>query len=443
MSVEPAPSPWLADLPSRTPTGPLREDLEVDVAVVGAGYAGLSSALALCAEGLSVAVLEAHVAGFGASGRNAGHLTPTIGKDVPTLLRLFGRARTRDLLSLADTAVRHVEALLERHGIDCDYAPVGNIVAAVHPRQHGAIDRAARAAAELGMPGELLEAADLRKRGIPPAFTRGFLEPHGGHLHPGRYVDGLRRAAQAAGAALFERTPVRGVEDGERPVVQADGGRVHARYVVAAANAWMPQLGLLGRALLPLHVQLFATEPLSPAQRAALGWGGREGLYTAHEMLESYRLDADGRIVGGAKTVRYGYGGRFLPDRDPDLARRLEAVFRVRFPELSGLRVADHWGGPIALSLDFLPRIGRGGAHGRILHAASFAGHGIALASYAGEIVRDLLRGRDGPGRVLWDRRGIPLPPEPLRWLAFQALRGLFGAVDGRADRAAARGEAA
>jgi glycine/D-amino acid oxidase-like deaminating enzyme len=412
---------------------PLAADLDADVAVVGAGYTGLSAALALRAEGMSVVVLEQAIAGFGASGRNAGHLTPTIGKDLPTLARLYGKERGRALIALVQTAITHVERTIAERTIACHYEPVGNVMAAVHPRQHYALERAADAARTLGLDGALLAADEMRGRGIPPAFTRGFLLRRGGILDPGRYVRGLAAAATAAGVRLHERTPVVRIEDGAPLVVHTAGGRVRARLVVLATNAYTPALGFLGRRVARLHVYLFATAPLTGAQLGALDWRGHEGIYTAHEMLESYRLTSDGRIVGGAKTVRYAYGGGALAD-DPTTFTRLEAVFRARFPALAALPIEHRWGGPIAFALDFLPVVGRLGRHGTIYYGAGYAGHGIALASYAGTMIADLVLGRDGAGRAL-SRWVPPLPPEPLRWLVVKGLTGVLGAIDRRVDR--------
>jgi glycine/D-amino acid oxidase-like deaminating enzyme len=426
-------SPWLDEVAEHAP--PLDGDIEVDVAIIGAGYTGLSAALELHSEGLRVALLEAEFAGFGASGRNAGHLTPTIGKDLPTLTRLFGRDRVRGLVHLADLAIGYVESLIAAHGIDCEYEPVGNVVAAVHPRQHRNLDRTAEAAREYGVPGEILEPAEMCARGLPASFTRGYFEPHGGILHPGRYVRGLRAAALRAGAALYEKTPVTRLEEGSPAVVHTARGRACARHVVLATNAFTPGLGFLRSTVLPMYVQLFRTAPLGDRERRALDWRGREGIYTAHEMLESYRLTRDGRIVGGAKYVRYGFGGQLFATPDPGIAARLEEVFRVRFPELRDLAITDHWGGPIALSLDFLPLVGRVAKNPNLLYSAGYAGHGLAQASYAGRMIADLLLERDGPGRALWTRPSLPLPPEPLRWLVVHALTALFGGIDRRVDR--------
>ena len=195
-------SPWVtrpADLQA-----PLRGDLRTGVAILGAGYTGLSTALALRRTGVEVVVLEREFAGFGASGRNAGHLTSTIGKDLPTLLMLFGRARAARLVRFADEAVGCVETMIREYGIDCDYLPAGNIMAAVHPRQERRLRKAAEAAAQIGARVRFLDRDAVRARGLPPAFISGALEECGGTLDPGKYVMGLRRAVLDAGIPLYE-----------------------------------------------------------------------------------------------------------------------------------------------------------------------------------------------------------------------------------------------
>ncbi len=435
-------SPWLGG-GSLASQPPLRGGTSADVVIVGGGYTGLSAALAFREEGRRVVLLEAQFCGFGASGRNAGHLTPTIGKDVPTLLRLFGKERTARFVALADLAIGEVEDLMRRHRIECAYEPVGNVIAAVHPKQFAAIDRAAEAARVLDLPGEILEPEAMRQRGLPRTFLRGFHETHGGLMDPGLYVQGLRSAALEAGVEIHELTPVTSIEDGQRPRVITREGSVSADLLVLGVNAYGLGFDLpppLPSRMLPVYVQLIRTAPLTPEQLARVGWPGREGVYTAHEVLESWRLTSDNRIVGGSKHVRYGYGGRTLPDRDASLTLRLEAVLRARFPELAEVAVTDVWGGRIAFGLDFLPAVGRAGTAGRILYSLAYAGHGIAMASYAGRMLVDLENGRTGPGSALWERRGWPIPPEPLRWLVFRGLNGLFEAIDRRVDRSLAAG---
>lgn len=421
--------------PPADQTGPLDRDLDADVAVVGAGYTGLSTALAARSAGVDVVVLEADFAGAGASGRNAGHLTPTIGKDLPTLLRLFGRERAGALVRFADAAVAHTEGVMAKHAIECDYRPSGNFLAAVHPKQRRKLERAAEIGASLGGRVRFVAGDEMRERGLPAAFLCGVLEEAGGTLDPGRYVLGLRRAALAAGVRLFERTPVMGIEAGPRVRLRTPRGTVTAGRIVIATNGYTGSLGWRRRAIVPLACALFETAPLGDAQRERLGWRGGEGIYTAHEVLESYRVSARGSIVGGVKTVRYGYGSRLTGANDPRSFGIIEGAFRERFPGLREVEMRHFWSGWMGYAPDFLPLLGVSGAHRNLHHAIGFAGHGVAQATLMGELVAEQLQGREHPLAKALARRTLSWPPEPLRWLAFQALDRTLEALDARTDR--------
>jgi gamma-glutamylputrescine oxidase len=428
-------SPWHE--PPTDPAPPCTGDLRADVVIVGGGYTGLSTALALRERGADVIVLEQQFCGYGASGRNAGHLTPTIGKDAPTLALMFGKSRAGALMRFADRAVRYAESTIARHAIDCDYAPSANIIAGVHPRQEKALRAAATAGAGLGAQLTFLDGAQMRARGLPPAFTFGVLEGCGGHLHPGKYVRGLRAAALAAGVRLHENSPVNAIREGAQVRVQTAAGSVKARHGVIATNAFTPvTLKRLGSRVCPVRVSLFRTPPLTPGQRARLGWSNREGLYTAHEILESYRIDGEGRIVGGSKCVDYAYGGGLPPAEQPQTFARLESAFRDRFPMLDDVPIECFWGGWIGMTLDFLPLCG---GSGNLHWGVGYNGHGIAQATYMGALLADRVDGLANEDVKLLDRRGIPIPPEPLRWLLVKGLIGLFAGMDRRVDRALAR----
>ena len=427
-------SPWVtrpADL-----QGPLAADVATDVAIIGGGYTGLSAALALHRAGVGVTILERDFAGFGASGRNAGHLTPTIGKDLPTLLMLFGKRRAAQLVRFADDAVRGVEELMREHRLACEYRSTGNIMAAVHPKQEARLRKAAAVAAQLGARVRFLDRHELQARGVPATFIAGVLEEAGGTLHPGKYAMGLRRAVLHAGIRLYEQTAVDAVVDGPALRLRSAGGTVRADAVVLATNAYTPQLGYLRHRLYPLYDTLFESATLTPAQLAALGWPNREGIYTAHESLESYRLSARGTIVGGSKGVRYAYGGALVGGPDPWTLGLLEQAFRDRFPALADVAIAHFWGGWIAMTLNFLPMIGRTGRHGNIAYAVGYNGHGIAAASAMGALLADVILGRKNPHLDALRRLAPPLPPEPLRWLIIHGIMGALNHLDDRIDRA-------
>jgi glycine/D-amino acid oxidase-like deaminating enzyme len=426
-------SPWIREPDDLQP--PLEGDVEVDVVVVGGGYTGLSTALNLRAQGVEVALLEQDFAGSGASGRNAGHLTPTIGKDIPTLLRTFGRERAGALVRFADTAVEHVEEVIRKHEIECEYDPSGNLLAGVHPKQESGLRKAAEAAASLGAGVRFLSPAEVRERRLPAAVLCGVLEERGGTLHPGRYVLGLRAAALAAGVRLFERSALTSLVAGPRVIARTGYGSVKADTAVLATNAYTRATGWKPRLVAPLRVSLFETEPLSAEQRAEVGWDGREGIYTAHQVLESYRLTARGTIVGGSKCVRYRYGSRLPAAYDPAAFRVIESAFRARFPSLRTLPVASFWGGWIGLTLDFLPALGCEGRHRNVWYGVGFAGHGVAQATLMGALLSERVLGREHEAEQALQRRVWSWPPEPLRWLGARLLNGTLEALDRRTDR--------
>lgn len=404
---------------------------------MGGGITGLATALALREAGVDVAVVERDFCGAGASGRNAGHLTPTIGKDLPTLVRFHGEARAAALARLADRAVGAAEELLRRCAIECDYAATGNVLAGLHPRQRGRLERAAEVAGRLGAKVAFLDEAEVRRRGLPAFVRFGVLEERGGTLDPGKLVRGLRRAALAAGCRVYEGSEVGRIVTGRTPCVVSECGRLRAERIVVATNAYTPAtLGWFRHRLVPLRVTLFATGPLAPAERTRLGWPGREGLYTAHEVLESWRLTADGRLVGGSRFVRYGYASRLDPGDSPRLLRRLAVLLGERFPGLAA-PIDAFWGGWIGSTLDFLPLLGRRGPN--LHYGVAYNGHGVAQACLFGRLLADAVQGRESEEAELLARRGIPLPPEPLRWCLARGILGSLELVDALTDRAIRR----
>jgi len=425
--------------PPPDPQTPLEGEARADVAVVGGGLTGLATALALREAGVDVAVVERDFCGSGASGRNAGHLTPTIGKDLPTLVRLFGEARASAFARFADRAVGCAEDLIRRHAIACDYVASGNVLAGLHPRQRARLERAAEAAARLGAKVAFLDEGEVRRRELPACVRFGVLEERGGTLDPGKLVRGLRAAALAAGARVYEGSEVRTIAPGRTPRIETGGGSLRADRVVVATNAYTPAtLGWLRHRVVPLRVTLFATHPLSDAARAGLGWSGREGLYTAHEILESWRLTADGRLVGGSRWVRYAYGSALADGASPRLLRRLAGLLAERFPGLDA-PIDAFWGGWIGTTLDFLPVFATRGRHANLHTGLAYNGHGVAQACLFGRLLADAALGRESEDTELFARRGIPLPPEPLRWLLARGILGSLALVDALTDRAIRR----
>jgi glycine/D-amino acid oxidase-like deaminating enzyme len=427
-------SPWVEQPTDLQPS--VETDTRSDVAVIGGGLTGLSTALELRRRGIDVAVVEAEFAGFGASGRNAGHLTPTIGKDLPTLLKLFGKEKATRLIGFAERGVERVERLISELGIECDYRRSGNIMAAIHPEQEKRLRAATEAAAAIGAHVRFLDRDAMRTRGVPPAFIAGAIEERGGTFHPGKYVMGLRRAALQAGVRLFEKTPVTAIEPGAKPRIRTARGIVSADRVVLATNAYTPELGLLRSRIVPMYDTMFESEPLSGQQLEALGWPGREGVYTAHESLESFRLSAQGTILGGSKCVRYSYGGRIKGASTPRAIWEQNRMFRERFPMLSDVRIQHFWGGWIAITLHFIPTVGALDKRRSVIYGMGYNGHGVAAATAMGCVLADLVQGQKNEDGDTLSGFVPPLPPEPLRMIAVGLVSGFLDRRDHRIDRA-------
>jgi glycine/D-amino acid oxidase-like deaminating enzyme len=210
---------------------------------------------------------------------------------------------------------------------------------------------------------------------------------------------------------------------------------VTADFAVLATNAYTAATGWKKRAIAPLGVSLLETEPLSDDQRAALDWQGGEGIYTAHETLENYRITAQGTLVGGTKLVRFAFGHRLPAGYDPEVFRIIDSAFRERFPALRDLGVRRFWSGWIALTLNLLPALHVDGPEGNVLSGLGYCGHGVGQATLMGAMLAERVQGREHQWESTLQRRRLSWPPEPLRWTCAKILNGAFTAIDRRTDR--------
>jgi glycine/D-amino acid oxidase-like deaminating enzyme len=421
---------------------PLEGEVEADVIVAGGGFAGLSTALELTARGARVVLLERDFCGFGASGRNAGYLAGGQGLEYDLFLKRLGREAARQVVAFYEEGVAYVEGKLGEYGIDCDYLPSGIIRAGIHPSQEGRLRKNMQLGVELGAPARFLDQAEMRARGIPPAFLFGYVTDNGGVLQPGKYVMGLRRAALQAGVRIFENSALLSYDQGRVITCRTEMGRARARFLVLATNAYTPQLGLLADKVTPLRVSAIETEPLTPAQRASLGWPNREGIVTQHVTMESHRLTAHGTMVVTTKRLDYAYGSKTPNIPDTNAYRALVRCLHDRFPTLGDLAVRSCWSGYISLANDALPVVGETGANRNILYTAGCSGHGVGTQSLMGRLLAERIGGVESP---MLSALRHPTPstlPEPLRWCAMKSALGLANRFDGQVDRKVRAGAA-
>ncbi len=430
---------WLAQYGPYTPNPPLSGRVEADVAVVGGGYTGLSTAFNLRQDepGLRVVVLESHVVGYGASGRNGGFNMTLFGLEPSVTKALFGQLRTVEAHRYMERAVDYVRDLVQGHGLRSDYEHPGFLRAATTPGFVRRIQHDLEILTQMGITGiEWWEPERVRKEVDSPLFLGAWWEPRCGLLDPAKHVRELKRLAVESGASLYEETPVTSLERRDRFVLHTPAGEVIADQVVLATNAWSHLIPQLRRKQVPAFTHMIVTQPLSSKQREAIGWKNRQGIEDARNFVHYFRLTADDRIAMGGSDVSIAVGADMERDLNPRVFADLERDVIRLFPVLKGIRFDSHWGGPVSVPVDMAPAIGFLGDR-RAIYSLGCVGHGVSLAQLNGRTIADLLLGKETDLTQVWfvGRRTIPWPPEPLRFVASQAIRGYMRAEDAWYER--------
>jgi glycine/D-amino acid oxidase-like deaminating enzyme len=378
--------------------------VEADVAVVGAGFTGLWTAyyLAQADPTLRIVVVEAEVAGFGASGRNGGWCSALF----PTSL---GEAQDAAMRASVDEVRRVTEA----EGIDCHFAKGGTIVLARSRAQ------LARARAEYG---DAVLSPDGAAQRLRATRTLGATyTPDCAAIHPGRLVRGLADVVTARGVVLHERTPATSIEPGR---VRTPRGSVRAPYVVRATEGYTPRLPGLARAVVPVYSLIIATEPLAASVWDEIGLAQRETFADHRHLIIYGQRTADDRLVFGGRGAPYHLGSRVAPgfDRDPRVFAALHATLLDLFPVLGGSRFTHAWGGPLGIPRDWCASVGLDRSTG-LAWAGGYVGDGVSTTNLAGRTLADLVLERDSDLlRLPWvGHRSPSWEPEPLRWLGINA----------------------
>jgi glycine/D-amino acid oxidase-like deaminating enzyme len=431
---------WGESKERRDAAPPLSGDLSVDVAVIGAGYTGLAAAyhLKVAEPGLDVAILDAESAGYGASGRNAGFVMTLFGASLASMLARHGAECVREAHLYMESAVDALEATIAEHGLDCDFQRSGFLKVATAPAYEARIRKELEAFEALGISGlSWLEAGEVAQRVQSPTFLGALWEPGCGLIHPVKWLDALRRLALGKGARLYEGTRVERVRrDGGRYRMGTKYGVVSADKVVFATNGYTHLIPGLRSKQLPAFAYIVVTEPLSEAQRASIGWQGREGIEDGRNFMHFYRLTPDGRVLAGGGPGLIPYAGRMHHDASPRAWAHLERFIGTTFPALHGIAITHRWGGAFSVTSDSTPQIGTlddGGA----VYSVGCTGHGVSMTHMNGRIIRDLVLGRQTELTRLWfvNRRSFPIPPEPFRSIGARAVTMAMALDDWWCDR--------
>ncbi len=420
-------SVWRAESAAPQPASALRGRLTTDVAIIGGGFTGVSTAWHLreANPDLGIALLEAGVLGQGASGRNGGQVLNWVNGHEPKTPEEMQRVHTatRAGIDLAETLATRFAApgTFRRRGCLSIYTDPGRAeAAAAH------VDELRSA----GIPAEFLPQSRL---GIHGAYG-AVLDPLAGRLDGFALLQAMRPVLRAGGVALHEGTRVHRVRTGREIVLETAEGELRARALVLATNGYTPALGFFRLGILPLHSHVLATAPLAADDWRRIGWGEWDGFTDDLDRIAYASRTPGGRLLlggGGNAAYSYRFGGTPVAFAGAELRATpfMRGVLARYFPGVANAPIEHRWAGTLGLTLDRICSMGVRGEHRNVYHALGYSGHGVALALLAGRVLSDLYAGnheawRDQP---FYQKRLIPFPPEPLRWLGYQVVTRLTG----------------
>jgi glycine/D-amino acid oxidase-like deaminating enzyme len=405
---------WLttAEFP-KTEIRPLPD--RVDVAVIGAGYTGLSAARTLAKRGAKVAVLESETIGWGASSRNGGMVLTGMKLSVNQLISMYGRELTRRMYAASIETIDCVEQIIRDENIDCDFSRCGHLEVACKQKHFDDYARQAEVIArEFNHRLRVVQRNELSAEIGSNIYYGGMVDEGSAALNPARYVAGLGRAAMKAGAEIFEHTRVEGVqrESNQGDVgwkIATSRGPLWAHEVFVATSGYTSKATpALQKKLIPIGSFIITSEILPEALAHELSPRHRM-IYDSKNYLYYYRLTPDRRMLFGGRAA-------FFPETDQTIRRSAEILRRGMidvYPQLRDAKIDYAWGGTLDFAFDIMPHAGQIDG---MYYAVGYAGHGVAMATYQGQKIAELIAG----DRTAGDRPenpfvGIPFPGAPLR----------------------------
>jgi glycine/D-amino acid oxidase-like deaminating enzyme len=412
---------------------PMGGSLDVDVAIVGAGYTGLWTAyhLSRADPSLRIAVIEREHVGYGASGRNGGWCSALLATGLPQLAARHGRSAAIAMQRAMHDTVDEVAEVAASFGTDVVKGGTVSLArnAAQQSRLAAELDEARTF--DLGEDDlRWLTTAEWRARCNAADVRAALFTPHCAVVHPLRLVHALAGATVANGVALHDLTTVDAVEPHR---LTTSAGTVRAETIVLATEAWTPGFAGRHRDLVPLYSLMVGTEPLTEAQWAEIGLAQRATFHDGRHAIIYGQRTADGRLAFGGRGAPYHFGSRTDPTFDTDERVRVMLVDALRelFPVLADVDVPYHWGGPLGVPRDWGCSVRLDRSSG-IAVAGGYVGDGVATANLAGRTLADLITGRETDlTRLPWvDHQPPRWEPEPLRWAGINIGRRAATAAD-------------
>lgn len=415
--TEHTPSYYAATRNDKRDRPALRDSLQTDVCVVGAGFTGISSALHLAEAGYKVVVLEAARMGYGASGRNGGQLVNSYSRDIDVIERNYGREMGAALGGMAFEGGDIIRERIQRYDIDCDFKP-GGIFAAFHKRQMKELEEQKQRWERYGNDALVLLDKNAIAREVKTGiYCGGMLDKKGGHVHPLNLLLGEARAVEELGGQIFEDSKVIRIDRGSRPVVYTEEGQVTADRVLLAGNAYMGGLiPELASKSMPCGTQVIATEPLD-AEVAQSLIPNSYCVEDCNYKLDYYRITGDNRLLFGGGVT---YGGGDPASIEGFLRPHVERTF----PELKGVKFDFTWGGDFLLTMSRLPQFGR--LNDGVYYVQGYSGHGVTTTHLAGRLIAEAIQGKTERFEAFAALKHYPFPGGRMFRAPYTALGAFY-----------------
>src|SRR5215469_16907835 len=390
---------WHDTVPGSLDPGPsLAEDIDVDVAIVGAGLTGMWTAYYLnkAEPSLSIAICEREIAGYGASGRNGGWCSALFPASLTKLERMAGREQAIAMYKAMQQTVNEVGNVTIAENIDCHWAKGGSVSFARSPTQLQRAQEEIEEARRYGFEEidmRLLTAEEARDLAGVSDVLGGVYTPNCAAVHPARLARGLAALLVKRGVQIYERTPVLQLEPG-RLVTAA--GNVKTSYVIRATEGYTPGLPGQERAIVPVYSLVIATAPLSAQVWDQIGLETRPTFADLRHLIIYGQRTIDGRLVFGGRGAPYHFGSAVRPsfDRVKGVFSALRATLIELFPVLADVSITHTWGGPIGIARDWCASVGVDASTG-IGWAGGYVGDGLSTTNLAGRTLADLITGKD------------------------------------------------
>ena len=418
-------SVWLTTAHPALELPKLESDLQTDVAIIGAGYTGLSAAHHLSRAGVACVVLEANDVGWGGSGRNGGMAVLRYKTSWGALARDLGDERTGYLHRLLLSAIDLLEAAVSEYRIDCGFSRCGHITAANGRSALAMLEDDVQWLATIGdRAPRILPEEETRELTGTSAYLGGYLDPRAGGIHPLNYVRGLAAGVAGKGVPAFIDTPVRALkEEQDRVIVETPRAVVRANQVLVASNAYTDLLPFgtdLGSRFVAVSTSVVTTEPLPDALLTRI-LPRRHVVSDTRHLLNYFRIGPGNRLL-------YGGRGSLTGRESPEVYSGLERKLVETYPALSGVSIDHRWSGKVAVTLDDFPHVGR--VSPRIAYAMGYGGRGVVLTNLLGKMLAQVAMGETIDAGPMSASPFTRIPLQALRIPAMKAVAGYYGLLD-------------